>query len=100
LAGSAQLTAANFGRIELTRSGGALADGPVLDRALDGRGRQMAIIRAAATSDGTFQPPQAENKLIAEATMPRPGAASGIVPKNGIGIAFWITGVPFGRRGA
>ena len=26
--------------------------------------------------------------------MPRPGAANGVVPKNGIGIAFWIEGVP------
>ena len=26
--------------------------------------------------------------------MPRPGAASGVVPKNGIGIEFWIAGVP------
>jgi hypothetical protein len=32
--------------------------------------------------------------MIAEAMMPRPGAASGVVPKNGIGIAFWIAGVP------
>ena len=28
------------------------------------------------------------------AMMPRPGAAKGVVPKNGIGIAFWIAGVP------
>ena len=26
--------------------------------------------------------------------MPRPGAAKGVVPKNGIGMAFWIAGVP------
>ncbi len=26
--------------------------------------------------------------MIAEAMIPRPGAASGVVPKNGIGIAF------------
>ena len=32
--------------------------------------------------------------MIAEAMMPRPGAANGVVPKNGIGIAFWIAGVP------
>ena len=25
---------------------------------------------------------------------PSPGAAKGVVPKNGIGIAFWIAGVP------
>src|SRR5258708_36818393 len=24
----------------------------------------------------------------------RPGAANGVVPKNGIGMAFWIDGVP------
>jgi len=32
--------------------------------------------------------------MIAEATIPSPGAANGVVPKNGIGIAFWIAGVP------
>ena len=32
--------------------------------------------------------------MMAEAMMPRPGAANGVVPKNGIGIAFWIAGVP------
>ncbi len=32
--------------------------------------------------------------MMAEATMPRPGAANGVVPKNGIGMAFWIDGVP------
>jgi hypothetical protein len=26
--------------------------------------------------------------------IPRPGAAKGVVPKNGMGIAFWIAGVP------
>ena len=33
------------------------------------------------------------NMTIA-AMMPSPGAANGVVPKNGIGIAFWIAGVP------
>ncbi len=32
--------------------------------------------------------------MMAEAMMPRPGAANGVVPKNGIGMAFWIAGVP------
>ena len=32
--------------------------------------------------------------MMAAAIMPRPGAAKGVVPKNGIGIAFWIAGVP------
>ena len=32
--------------------------------------------------------------MIAEAMTPRPGAASGVVPKKGIGIAFWMAGVP------
>ena len=26
--------------------------------------------------------------------IPRPGAANAVVPRNGIGIAFWIAGVP------
>jgi hypothetical protein len=32
--------------------------------------------------------------MMSDATMPRPGAANGVVPKNGIGIAFCIAGVP------
>ena len=32
--------------------------------------------------------------MMIEARTPRPGAANGVVPKNGIGIAFWIDGVP------
>ena len=32
--------------------------------------------------------------MIADAMIPRPGAANGVVPKNGIGIAFWMAGVP------
>jgi hypothetical protein len=30
----------------------------------------------------------------ARASTPSPGAANGAVPKNGIGLAFWIAGVP------
>ena len=32
--------------------------------------------------------------MTADAMMPSPGAANGVVPKNGIGMAFWIAGVP------
>jgi hypothetical protein len=32
--------------------------------------------------------------MIAPATSPITGAAKGVVPKKGIGIAFWIAGVP------
>ena len=32
--------------------------------------------------------------MTAVAMTPRPGAANGVVPKNGIGIAFWMAGVP------
>ena len=32
--------------------------------------------------------------MMADAITPRPGAAKGVVPKNGIGMAFWIAGVP------
>ena len=32
--------------------------------------------------------------MMAAATIPRPGAAKGVVPKNGIGIAFCSAGVP------
>jgi hypothetical protein len=32
--------------------------------------------------------------MIAPVMMPSPGAAKGVVPKKGIGIAFWTAGVP------
>ena len=32
--------------------------------------------------------------MMAAAITPRPGAANGVVPKNGMGMAFWIAGVP------
>ncbi len=32
--------------------------------------------------------------MISDARTPRPGAANGVVPKNGMGMAFWIAGVP------
>ena len=38
--------------------------------------------------------PSPNISMIAKATRPMPGAAKGVVPKNGIGIAFWIAGVP------
>ncbi len=32
--------------------------------------------------------------MMAAAMMPSPGAAKGVVPKKGIGMAFWMAGVP------
>jgi hypothetical protein len=32
--------------------------------------------------------------MIAEATIPNPGAAKGVVPKKGMGMVFCIAGVP------
>ena len=32
--------------------------------------------------------------MMAAAIVPRPGAANGVVPKNGMGMAFWMAGVP------
>ena len=32
--------------------------------------------------------------MMRPAITPRPGAANAVVPKYGIGIAFWIAGVP------
>ena len=32
--------------------------------------------------------------MISEASTPSPGAAKGVVPKKGIGMVFWIDGVP------
>jgi len=32
--------------------------------------------------------------MMTDASTPSPGAANGVVPKKGIGIVFWIEGVP------
>ena len=32
--------------------------------------------------------------MMPEAMRPSPGAANGVVPKKGIGMAFWTAGVP------
>ena len=32
--------------------------------------------------------------MMMPAMMPSPGAANALVPKNGLGMAFWIAGVP------
>ena len=32
--------------------------------------------------------------MMIEARTPSPGAAKGVVPKNGMGMVFWIDGVP------
>lgn len=32
--------------------------------------------------------------MMSEAMMPSPGAANGVVPKKGMGMAFWMEGVP------
>src|SRR5262252_340393 len=44
--------------------------------------------RAEASARPSHQSPNMS--IIIEAMMPRPGAANGVVPKNGIGIVFWI----------
>ena len=49
-------------------------------------------LRALASARASHQRPNPS--MTAEAMTPRPGAANGVVPKNGIGIAFWIAGVP------
>jgi hypothetical protein len=67
-----------------------------------------ATIAAASATTTAHTPPTADSEvdpqrlshqrpspnIMAEAMTPRPGAAKGVVPKNGIGIAFWIAGVP------
>src|SRR5262249_10978823 len=67
--------------------------------------------RAAVTTDGRRPrrtPPAAalaavsarlshhrpKANMTTEAMLPRPGEANGVVPKKGIGIAFWMAGVP------
>ena len=50
------------------------------------------LARAEASARPSHHRPKPS--ITAEAMMPSPGAANGVVPKNGIGIAFWIAGVP------
>ena len=48
--------------------------------------------RAAAAARSSHHSPKLS--IMAAAITPSPGAAKAVVPKNGIGIAFWIAGVP------
>ena len=93
---AARVAVMDLGRVELVRGGGALAHPLVFGRFVDGyRGappKPSPLRRAAVSACRSHHSPKAS--MIAEAMIPRPGAASGVVPKNGIGIAFWIAGVP------
>ena len=48
--------------------------------------------RAAASERVNHHSPKPN--MMPAAMNPSPGAANGVVPKNGIGIAFWMAGVP------
>ena len=48
--------------------------------------------RAAASCRASHHRPKPS--MMAEASIPRPGAAKGVVPKKGMGMVFWIDGVP------
>ena len=54
--------------------------------------KPMPALRAADSARASHHSPKPS--MIAAAITPRPGAAKGVVPKNGIGIAFWIAGEP------
>jgi hypothetical protein len=56
------------------------------------RPKPSPALRAADTVRPSHQRPNAS--ITAAAMRPSPGAANGVVPKNGIGMAFWIAGVP------
>jgi hypothetical protein len=85
----------DFGGIELARGGGELAHARVVAAARRSRAarrnprRRRRAARSARASHHKPKP-----SMMADAMIPRPGAANGVVPKNGIGIAFWIAGVP------
>ena len=93
----AAVPAMDLGRIELARGGGALAHHLVVRRGIDAapmlpRQSPRPMRRAVASARLSHHRPKPS--MMIDATMPRPGAANGVVPKNGIGIAFWIDGVP------
>src|SRR6516165_1841171 len=50
--------------------------------------------KCRALASARFSHHMPKPNMMADATIPRPGAANGVVPKNGIGIAFWMDGVP------
>ena len=55
-------------------------------------GGRAVRARSAASRRASHQRPKPS--ITAAANTPRPGAAKGVVPSTGIGIAFWIAGVP------
>jgi hypothetical protein len=70
----------NLGGIERVRGRGALANELIVRQCSGGEVLHViALARFARCGLGTPQAPQA--------TMPMPGAAKSVVPKNGIGIA-------------
>ena len=94
---SARLAMHDFCRIELACGGGAFTQLFVSGKAIGGHGRAVAEpfaapLRAIASSRLSHHRPKPN--MISDARIPRPGAAKGVVPKNGMGIAFWIDGVP------
>src|SRR6516162_9530788 len=83
-------------RIEFPRGGRSLAHDLIIRGLIDGH-QGFASITFAGAPSGTSARASHHNpkpSIIAAAMMPRPGAANGVVPKNGIGMAFWIDGVP------
>jgi hypothetical protein len=91
-----RVAVADFGGIELADGGCALAYHRIVRRRFD----RHRIIPAEAFASrpgrgfNALQPPQAESEHDDRGMMPRPGAANGVVLKNGIGIAFWDCGRP------
>ena len=60
--------------------------------ALAGAPRRSPRRRAAPGASSRFSHHMPKPSMMSEAMMPRPGAAKGVVPKNGMGMAFWIDG--------
>ena len=61
-----------------------------------GAPKPSPAVRAAPSARRSHHSPNPS--MTTDAMMPRPGAANGVVPKKGMGIAFWSAGVP-GRAG-
>ena len=58
------------------------------------RAGAIALAGCAAAASARASHHRPKPSMMSDAMMPRPGAANGVVPKNGIGIAFWMAGVP------
>jgi hypothetical protein len=82
--------------VELAGRGGAFAKNIIVDEAFRRRWGAFSetFPRGSRRASSRCNHHKPKPSMIADARAPRPGAAKGVVPKKGIGIAFCMDGVP------